>query len=52
MIGLIAICVVKNCKEQERLGKLRTGITLVFEGLRVPGRYCVWDVLGKNITID
>ena len=30
------------------MGWLRTGIILVFEGLGVVIRYCVWSVLGKS----
>jgi len=33
--------VVKNCGELGRRGRLRIGITLVFGGLRVSGRYFV-----------
>jgi hypothetical protein len=41
MTWLVVIYVLRNSKEQGKPERLRIGTILVFEELRVNGRYCV-----------
>jgi hypothetical protein len=49
MTWLIAICVLKNWKGQERLERLRIGMTRNFEGFAQFIRYFAWNVWERSV---